>query len=92
MTNALAYYSMELITSVKCFIVEALGLNVVKFFTTTIYECLSQASLYNIVSYFWIRPGAHPRVEHGKVLHSDKLRPYSKTLNWAGKAFQEQTL
>jgi len=84
MTNALAYYSMELISSVKCFIVQDSGLNVVKLSTVIFYECLTLASLSSLVSCLWVRPGAYPWVEHWKVLHSEKLRSYKEKLSWLG--------
>jgi hypothetical protein len=39
-----------------------------------------------------LRPGACPRVEHLKVLHLGRLRPYSQILDKAGKAWHGQTL
>jgi hypothetical protein len=55
MANTLAYYNTATITAIKRFIVQAIGANPIKDFTTVIYrfcnklECLSLTSLYSIV-------------------------------------------
>jgi hypothetical protein len=54
MTNTLAYYYTKLIVTVKSFIVQALGVNAIKLFSSSIklqinkLECLSLASPFNL--------------------------------------------
>jgi hypothetical protein len=53
---------------------------------------MSLASIFSLVQCLWIMPGAYPRVEHLKVLHSFRLQPYLQTLNYAREPCQGQTL
>jgi hypothetical protein len=49
-------------------------------------ECLSSARLSSPVYYLWMRPGAHPRVEHMKIasLRQTLMLPTNISLGWKG--------
>jgi hypothetical protein len=50
-------------------------------------------SLSSLVYCLWVSPGAYPSEwSTWNVHHLDRLRYYSQTLDWAGKACKEQTL
>ncbi len=59
MKNALAYCGTVLITTVKDFTAQALGVNVTSFFSSqqNKLECSSLTSIFRLVCYFLVKPG-----------------------------------